>query len=650
VRLRLVALLLLVTAPLNARGQGHVIDVRNVRSGPTSFEALWSAHVKALRAGETADAERTFQEIRRLRIERNVRSLEEVALALVSQGQERLGKGERDRAEADFRKAIALDPHLPDAHFGLSASELKKGPLGILPALKSALSGTFARMPTSRGRFNLFRLLVPLGLLVLLATATAVAVALLIRQGPLLLHDLEESLGAGRSRTAALALYAILLFLPTMTFQGYGWLPLWWLALLFVYLSWTERAVALVIVLAGLAVGPLVHTLENRALTEQNALYQAATLAIEGGADTRSIAQLEAAVRQHPEDRDLVYLLAVHHKKAGRYDDAASLYREVLRDAPKDPIALNNLANVEFARGEFKPAIARYKLVTENASSPQHGATAYYNMSVAHLQLFEYQPAQEARSQAERLAAGLIGSYDDLWKYDKGDYAVVDLCLDHEQVRVKFAGSREGVVEKNVSERRLPPPDVMGLAAATFNRFAGFVGIGALVGLALAGWRGKKMFTMRCYKCGTPFCRRCHLGAATFGLCTQCHHLFIVRDGVSGPARNRKLLEVQKEEVRRDRIYRALSLAAPGTGHVYARRILLGFVLLVVWSSVLGTVVLAGRVLPMTEAPANLAKPWGLAVAAVVLVATYAFANRGRPEFEVFVPFRRASAPRARAS
>ena len=83
------------------------------------------------------------------------------------------------------------------------------------------------------------------------------------------------------------------------------------------------------------------------------------------------------------------------------------------------------------------------------------------------------------------------------------------------------------------------------------NRFAGFLGVAALAMAGLSFWRGRKTFTMRCLKCGTPFCRRCHLGAAVAGLCSQCYHLFVVRDGVSGPARNRKLLEVQAEEGRR---------------------------------------------------------------------------------------------------
>jgi hypothetical protein len=165
--------------------------------------------------------------------------------------------------------------------------------------------------------------------------------------------------------------------------------------------------------------------------------------------------------------------------------------------------------------------------------------------------------------------------------------------------------------------------------------------------LILRRWRGGKAFTMRCVKCGTPFCRRCHLGAVAGGLCTQCHHLFVVRDGVSGPARNRKLLEVQKEEGKRDRVFRLMSLVVPGAGHLYGRRTVSGILFVFVWSAILATALLAGRVLPVTEASGELSKPWGLAVAGVVLLAVYVAANRARPDFEVHLPVRRAAAPAA---
>jgi hypothetical protein len=152
---------------------------------------------------------------------------------------------------------------------------------------------------------------------------------------------------------------------------------------------------------------------------------------------------------------------------------------------------------------------------------------------------------------------------------------------------------------------------------------------------------------MGCLKCGTPFCRRCHLGQVAGGLCSQCHHLFLVRDGVSGPARNRKLLEVQKEEVRRDRVFRVLSLLVPGAGHLYAQRAV-GIVFVLVWSAVIVASLLTGRLLPLTEASGELSKSWGLGVAAVVLLVVYFLANRSKPEFEdVMLPIRRAAPPAA---
>ena len=98
------------------------------------------------------------------------------------------------------------------------------------------------------------------------------------------------------------------------------------------------------------------------------------------------------------------------------------------------------------------------------------------------------------------------------------------------------------------------------------NRFAAFVAVFALVAFLVGRWRGPKAFTLHCGRCGTAFCRYCHLGQVSGGLCSQCYHLFVVRDGVSGPARNRKMAEVQRAEGRRERVFRVLSRPLPRRG------------------------------------------------------------------------------------
>jgi tetratricopeptide (TPR) repeat protein len=649
---RVAAASFLVLVPLAAGAQpaktpstDKVIDVRAARPpAGNTFEALWSAYRKAEQKGDSDGALKAWREIRRIRIERNIRSLETVAMATVAVGLDRFRKGERDRAEEDFRAAMSLDPHLPDAYFALALSEIQKLPLGIVPAISDTASGLMARLPTVRGRYNLRVLLIPVVLLSLLVTATVFAAVMVIRHGTLLLHDLEESFGADR-RSLAMGLLVFMLVLPLAAFQGYGWLPLWWMALLFLYMEGLERVAATALLLGSLAVSPVIKDLDARVLAHENPLFRAGMLSVDDGADARAIADLEDAAGKNRDDRDLVYLLGTQLKKTGRYDDASALYREILQTDPRDAIALNNLANLEFASAEFAAAIARYKQGIESHPPAPVAATFYYNLSLAHLQRFEYQPAQEARSQADRLASGLIRGYDSLWKYDKGDYAVVDMGLDEDDLWTKFAGTPTGIRQKNVAGKGTGVPASSLVTEAVFNRFAAAVGVFALVGLVLWRWRGSRAFTMRCVKCGTPFCKHCHLGAAAVGLCSQCHHLFVVRDGVSGPARNRKLLEVQKEEERRDRVFRILSLVAPGAGHLYAQKTLLGLVLVFGWSLLLVLALLAGRVFPYTEAPSTLEKPWALGLMALVLVAIYIVANRARPEVDVMLPARRGPSP-----
>jgi tetratricopeptide (TPR) repeat protein len=635
-----------------------VIDVRARQAPPTasSFDALWAAYKKAESKGDTEAAQNAMREIRRLRIERNIRGLETVALARVADGVAALRAGETARAETALRDAVALDPHLPDAYFGLALYDVKKGPLGIVPAVKDTVAGTMARLNTARGAHYLFAIVVPVALLALLASTIVFGLAMLLRYASLLKHDFEESFGPGR-QSLALGLAAIILLLPAMLFQGWAWLPLWWLAMLFIYMGWAERIVALALVLLSVGSAPLVKTMESRLLAQQNPLFWASLGALESGPDTRAIAQLEEARRGNPADRDLTYLLGAEYKKAGRYDDASALYREALATQPKDSvdaIALNNLANLEFAQGEFPAAIARYKQGIESSPPTPVAATFYYNLSLAHLQRFEYQPAQEARSQADRLDSSLVHTYDGLWKYDKGDYAVVDLGLSAEEVWAKYLGAAQGIVQANRAGKGAEAAQGQSLLPSLANRLSVFPIVALLAVAVLRRWRGGKAFTMRCLKCGTPFCRRCHLGQVAGGLCSQCHHLFLVRDGVSGPARNRKLLEVQAEEARRDRVFRVLSLVVPGAGHLYAQRAPMGILLVMVWSAVIAAGLLAGRLLPLTEASGELSKPWGLGLGALVLLVVYVLANRSKPEFEaVMLPIRRAAAPapaRRRAS
>jgi tetratricopeptide (TPR) repeat protein len=614
--------------------------------GPT-FEELWASYVKADAAGDAERASAALGELRRTRIERNVWTLDTVGLALVERGVARLDESRREDAEEAFRTAVALAPGLPDGHAGLAVALLKKGPFGVVPSIDAAFSAVAAFLPTGRGDSRARDLATVAGLVAAFGFAWAVAAALLVRHGGLLRHDMEEWLGPARSRSAALALLLLALLLPVATFQGWGWLPLWWLALLFAYFDGRERALALLVLGTTLAVGPLLWSLEFSLRTARNPLYSAALAAIESVPAPPEIGRLAEAARKDPEDRDLAYLLGAARRRAGRYEEAAEVYRRLLAADPGDPVARNNLANIEFVRGGYEAARAGYKAGTGPGAAPEVAATSYYNLSLVHLQKFEYQAYNEAKSNADRLAPGLVADYEQ-WKYDTGDYAVVDLGLTLEEVREKFAGSEVGVPHRNVAGTGAKAASRAGaLVVSLLNRFTASLAVLALCALLVRRWRGPKAFTLHCGRCGTPFCRLCHLGQVSGGLCSQCYHLFVVRDGVSGPARNRKMGEVQGAEGRRDRVFRVLSVLSPGTGQIYGGWALRGAVLVAAWYGILGLLA-AGRVVPLTEVPWRLSPPWLPAAAVLALLVVWGIANRFRPERESGLPARPPGPRRAR--
>jgi Tfp pilus assembly protein PilF len=611
-----------------------------------TFEDLWTAQVRAQAAGDTGAADRALRDIRRLRVERNVASHDTVGLGLVLQGVSKLDRRERDAAEEAFRNAVVIAPGLPDAHFGLAYALLRKGPLGLVPSVSVTLGGLAAFLRSGRGAVSVRSMATTAWLLFGFAVCWTVAIGLLVRHGGLLRHDIEEWLGPAQNPSATLGLFLAVLLVPVATFQGWGWLPLWWLAVLLTYFNRKEKAVAVLLALGVVGVGPVVARLETALRTAGNPLYGAALSAVEGCPDRAVIERLDQAQSRDPQDRDLTYLLGAARKRLGGYEDAAELYRRLLAVDPGDSYARNNLANIEFARGSYDSARARYTQGTAGRDSAEVTATSYYNLSLAHLQKFDYQAFDEAKSNADRVAPGLIAGYE-RWKYDTGDYAVVDLGLTREQVWTKFAGAADGVAVANVVRGAAPQPHPDRGVASLLNRFSASIGVFCLAAFAVWRWRGgQKAFTLHCAKCGTAFCRYCHLGQAGGGLCSQCYHLFVVRDGVSGPARNRKLSEVQDEDARRDRVFRVLSVLAPGAGHLYAGKTLLGVTFVACWYGVIA-VVLASWIVPLTEVPGRLVPLWPWIAAAVLLVVVWLGANRGRPATEILLPTRRSGPRRA---
>ncbi len=561
-----------------------------------SLGDLWTETVSGGQAGDEEGAGASLREIRRLRIERNIASHETIGLGVVARGVVLLDEEDPDAALIAFERAVDLAPGLPDGHYGLSTAHLKTGPLGMVPSIQAMISGLVAFLPTARGAVRATELRIVVGLLAAFLITWVLALTLLLRHGGLLRHDIEEWLGPAQSRSASLALFLLLSLFPLAAFQGWGWLPLWWLAILFPVLrperedaggprrDWSSRRRS----------GPR-RPRATGGDHPQSPLHGGGG---GGGRGTRRPRGESTRGSPAPRPRGTATWPTFSGTRGGARGGSEMRPRSTgacSADDPSDTVARNNLANIEFAGGGYDAALVRYRQGAEAGGRPAVAATSFYNLSLAHLEKFDYQAYNEAKSSADRLAPSLVAGYD-RWRFDSGDYAVVDLGLSREEVWRKFAGVAEGVGVRNVFGTHAGGGS--GLSPRSLvNRFTGAVLIFVLVALLMSWARGGKAFTVHCSRCGTAFCRQCHLGKVVGELCSQCYHLFVVRDGVSGPVRNRKMLEVQGKETRRARVFRALSIVSPGAGHVYSRQTILGVALVSAWYTLIA-ILLASRLLP----------------------------------------------------
>jgi tetratricopeptide (TPR) repeat protein len=548
----------------------------------TSFDYFWRRYLLAASSGDSDIASRMLEEIRRLRVERNAFHLHDVGMCFAYQGFAHLDGGNPEEARKHFDIARELAPDLPTAYWGLARLSEREGVLSYpssivyriqaqLRALRSERDGPFASWNLLFLLFSAFA-----------ASFFIFALVMVYRYGTLVYHDLEERFGGSWGQRTLLAATLGLLLFPLMLTAGPGWLAPLWLAITFGYQGAKERVVSILGLLILLAAAPFAELYAGWAKATSNPLYQASISSLTGSFDPADVALLRQAAKEHPADHDLLFLLATQYKNLGDYELAASQYRKILDAFPGDLDARMNLGNIYFAQLDWEGALVQYNQVLgEDATK----AKAHYNKSLAHAENFQFAEREEARLRAESLDSAGVTAHE----RRTGDYRVVeDARLDEMEILSKFYGLSQGISDA---------PAGSGLGISLFGgwglRFlVAPILFGALILALEVGFNDRKL-TQRCRKCGSAFCGRCQIGTGRKGLCTQCYHLFFMKDGVSAGARNDKLTQVQRATRTRSLLFRVLSVVAPGAGHISEGMPLVGLLLLFGW--IVGALAIALR-------------------------------------------------------
>jgi tetratricopeptide (TPR) repeat protein len=559
--------------PLPAQG----IDSREVLSG------LWFRYRALADRQQRTEADRLVRAALDFMKREGLRSAPEIASAFQSQARLALAEGEFERAKGDFRRALQFDPNLAVAHRGLALA-LLRGDGAPVAAVAEWWRGAVSVI---RDPESLFLILGNLALVLHLGLCFGTIAALLLmlwRSAPALIHDLQERSQSRLSGTTAQVLGWLLLALPLLVPIPPAWVIAAWGALFFSYLRGADRAVAVAALLLLVSAGPVGRFLAWHFGTATDPVARALMQSIRTGPDLRHEAALRDVIVRHPDQPLFPFLLGSAYRAGGHFEESMEMYRSVLAVEPLHARAMVNLGNLHALRHEFALAQNLYKGAAE--ADPTM-ALAHFNSHLAHLESFRMEEADAALGRARAIDEALIARLLDESGSEAARRSVQDTTYTPREIWDK-------VLEL---DRQDPIGKMIARALTTSSTVAGGAGLLTALLLPGIGLTPRRGAARRCRRCGRAFCRRCHVATKAPDYCSQCTHLFILRDGLAPAVRDRKTAEVVRYRRQTVAGMRLLSLVLPGSGHVLGGRALLGALLLCGWATALVRIALDDRLL-----------------------------------------------------
>lgn len=513
----------------------------------------WFGWTAAHEDGDAEFAKAKLEEILKHARKIGISRLSDLSLAATLGGKNELTAGRLEQARASFEAATLLDPNLPEARWGDLSLAIASGRWGKVPAkVLDAVRADFADRETRR--ILLSRLLL-LASFTISAVGASILVFTVVSHAGRCFHDLMEI--ASSWKTGAMApVVATGLFLVPL-FLSFD--PFWWLLLLaifaFGYASRRERVIVAAAFVCLVPLFPVVDRVGEWLGITASPILRGAEALEESRYDQRVLDDLEAVKNVVPGDPDIAFLLGCLYQSLGQNDRAVAEFTAAAASSPGETRALVNRGNIRFVDGDFGSAQEDFQEALRRNPSD---VAAHYNLSLVYAETFRTVEAARALKEARTLDARLVQRFQDRASVVK----VASMEFTPEDARMKV-----DAMERDPRSRRLLGHFRAGQTGGAWKLpfvWALLLAPAAAYGLDAYRLRGRG-YALACQKCGRNYCARCKPRGENVGLCSQCIHVYLKKDGVSIETKMQKVEEVKRRRVQLGRLRAVMNVLLPGT-------------------------------------------------------------------------------------
>jgi len=544
------------------------------QSFETRLDSLWFQR-KALSAdGRFEDAAAMGVQIGSFSDEEGVHQLSKLSGALLRETERWIQEGNFDQAMATLELAESFDAGHPQIHRARAAVHWNRG--DHLAAIGDWFRAQRAAVVRSVGDLSLLNRMAFLLLIAVLVSGVVFGLTMVFRYQIPFRHEVEEWVVQRMPAHWSRPLGWAVLLAPLVLWFAAGWMILYWIAACYRFMKRGERIAAVVLVLLLALSVPAYRVIVGLYGMSSDPVVQHTVGAADGAYSPERILEIEALAESYPEDPVYQFLLAGLYKNGRYFEEAFASYRRALELDPTLEQAYVNVGNIFYTTGQFSEAIAQYNHAIE--VQPKM-ALAYFNRHLAQSEAFDFDDSRESLAKARAIDSKQVAAIMQIASGDTGERSTV---LD--------ADLETGSVWRAALEGRKPrawageePPRGSWLTRQFLNPIT-IVSI-LLLGLfaALTFFSDPESVARRCIRCGGPFCLYCKSGREGHEYCSQCHHLFVLGDGLAPEAKSLKLYEVERHERWTRSARKALSWFLPGMGALLRGHTLLGFALVVAW-------------------------------------------------------------------